>query len=771
MKDLIRYLAQRPDAFLLAGDLDRTLTEIFPRPEWVLPHPYKIFLEDESQPPVYGFPVSESPVMKELDVKLERWITEEVACQTRRDAPKEKAQQAFGIYLGHLMRLAENAMMSNLLADYHAIFWLAHSFDLARQFSSIPRKVSAIDAQLGRTQGDSLKYKIFTRWATETREQMTQLAARLSTTLDGEEQRGLQFFRILQDNVLILTEDFIGPDLRELRSFVTGHLRREFQPFRDAFERMRNVANDLLVKDRAFKATIPLFGGSPDPPLTFGLLLDNRFQEFFFDQPAAQNAISREDREQMQLQARRLREFAVLNQLRRAIVSMAATVDGEIVASDRRGTTFSRSTRPMDFGRSGVVDPMVYRFGLMYDISAFSETLGSIAKGGRREEVSSYRQMLLFQRKMQTITERASLQFEKFLGDGAFYTTRRPMALIRAAIEIQRSYSDMRKKGFAFNKGLRIALNYGYYRLLPMQGAEGERMMEFYGPGIVELSRLTTGKANKEIEEIQGFLTSHGYDQAKVQAFFAPLARGVDVIDHKMHSREFYAYVNANGHLVNEGIVGSFQLMHELSTELLHEAQQLYRIVAPFGTYHGFTAALQGIEFVGARLIGAVSLKGLDTIEVCELVSFAPGESEATAIDSTEPLTILLRQEFHNQQLKPTDSSLPFLHDTTETGEITGEIILCMRIDEAYDQEVLIGQWDPLSDDVREPLRLPTGDFRRLIALRGPVTTEEIENRKDSVVELYHRLCDRTGESLRLSPYRQDQKYAAFLLGSVVERL
>ena len=48
------------------------------------------------------------------------------------------------------------------------------------------------------------------------------------------------------DDVLILTEEFIGPDLRELRSFVNGYLRRDFQAFRDSIERMREIALDLL---------------------------------------------------------------------------------------------------------------------------------------------------------------------------------------------------------------------------------------------------------------------------------------------------------------------------------------------------------------------------------------------------------------------------------------------------------------------------------------------------------------------------------------------
>src|SRR5207253_4887085 len=154
-------------------------------------------------------------------------------------------------------------------------------------------------------------------------------------------------------------------------------------------------------------------------------------------------------------------------------------------------------------------------------------------------EVNSYRQMLLFQRRLETIAQRHRLLFEKFLGDGAFYTTRRAIQLVRGAVEIQRFYAEMRKKGFAFNKGLRIALNFGYYRLLPMKAGTdaNERITEFYGPGIVELSRLTTGKANKEIEELSSFLIAHGYDQSKVHNFFSPLARGVDVIDHAQHAR------------------------------------------------------------------------------------------------------------------------------------------------------------------------------------------------------------------------------------------
>jgi len=773
---LVTYLESRPDTatFLLMSELGRTVEEIFPRAEALLPKPYKIFPADETQTPALGFPVADAPVLRELDARLDRWLAEEIAWQLgRQQAAKEKAQAACSAYMTQLMRLAENAMMSNLLSDYHAVFWLAHSFDLSRQFSSIPRRVSTVDVQAGRTQGDAFKYRIFAKWASDTREAMAQLATKTSAVLDGEEQRGLQFFRLLTDDVLILTEEFIGPDLRELRSFVNGYLRRDFQAFRDSIERLRETAADLLQRDRTFRASLPLFGVAGDQGISMALLLDTRFQNFLFEQNAIQTAVTREDREQFQLIARRLREFAILNQLRRGITLMTVTSEHQIVSADKRATAYSRSTRPMDFGRPGVVDPMVHRFGLIYDISNFTETLGNIRRGGRKEEISSYRQMLLFQRQLDSIAGRHLLQFEKFLGDGAFYTTRRALRLVRAAVELQRCYSDVRRKGFAFNKGVRIALNFGYYRLLPMKGTGNERITEFYGPGIVELSRLTTGKANREIEEFASFLIAHGYEAAKVQGFFAPLARGVDVIDHTQHAREFYAYVNNSGHLVNEGIVASFPLLQELSNELTAEAQQLYRLRAPWTTYIGFAPSLTGLEFIGVRLIGMVSLKGLEEVEVGEIVPFAPGEVEATPIDGTEPLVRAIRQEFHQER----DAEIPVavateIDETTTTEQaIERELLVCLRNDpDGSENDVIIGEWDPTSDDLRRPLRFPHGDFVRLFDLKGDLTAELFASRRETVRDLYSRLSDRSPSSaVRLADFRE--QYATFVVGAAVEKL
>ncbi|MGH9456255.1 MAG: hypothetical protein ACRD2J_01280 [Thermoanaerobaculia bacterium] len=777
MSALVPFLLQRPEAFafLQPTDLGRTLFDLFGNPDQVLPKPYKIFFADELRPPLLGFPVSDSAAMHELEARFERWVGDEIAFNLDRGYQRDKVQSTFTAYVQHAVRMAENALLSNLLADYHAVFWLGHSFHLARAFSMIPRKVTALDPQTGKTQGDAIKYRIYAKWAAEMREQMAQLARRTAPILDGEEERGLQFFRLLQENLLILTEEFISPDLRELRSFVLGYLHRDFQAFRETFERLHAVTGELQKRDAVFRNSLVLFGASAAERIPLGLLLDARFQVFLFSHPSVEAQFNRDEREQMQSIARRVCEFTVLHQLRRAIVWMTVAPDGEVLPADRRGPNYARSTRPLDFGRSGVVDPMVHRFGLIYDITSFSETLGNLARAGRGQELNSYRQMLLFQRKIELIAERHRLLFEKFLGDGALYTTRRALSLVRGAAELQRFYGEMRRKGFAFDRGMRIAVNYGYYRLLPMKPRPDspERITEFYGPGVVELSRLTTGKATKEIEEIQTFLMAHGYESSAVQQFFAPLARGVDVVDHSQHEREFFAYINANGHLVNEGIVASWSLVQELSSELVAEGLPLFRLGAPWGNYVGFTASVEGFDHIGLRLLGAVSLKGLANVEIAEIVAFPEGAATAEPIDPVEALVSLLRQQYHERPTSRSGKTVSLADTSTRERKVEHAIVLCAINDESSDEgvNVLLGEWDPVADEVRRSIYVPVSYLYNL-GLAMPLTPQAVEERKRALHDFYKRMTE--VENVledRGVPLSRGEGTVAFLLGDVVEKL
>jgi hypothetical protein len=260
--------------------------------------------------------------------------------------------------------------------------------------------------------------------------------------------------------------------------------------------------------------------------------------------------------------------------------------------------------------------------------------------------------MFRFQRRVNRLASSHRAKLEKYLGDGAFYSSREAVNLLICAIHLQRYYEQAVREGFAFDRGMRIALNFGAYRLIPMGSGgneEGERY-EFFGPGMVELSRLVTGKATQEIDEVKTMLIAQGYPEPTVHRFFAPLAAtDLDVVDKSEESRRFYAYINRNGTLHNNGLVATGSYVARLDQEIGPGA--LTRGTDGERSYVVFQLD-DGAERlpVGLRKLGTARLKGLERLPVYEIVDAATldpgslrslrGERLVAAADreSTRPL-------------------------------------------------------------------------------------------------------------------------------------
>jgi hypothetical protein len=623
------------------------------------------------------------------------------------------------------------------------------------------------DPSLDREQADALKYLIFAKWAQAIRGAVPEIEAMGSGGGAAAESATARFLRLLLDNVLIFTEEFIGSDLRELRTYFAGSLRRDFAPFRAIFDRVQREGYDLLKHDPVLRRGAELLGIDPDAPLPLAVLLDHRFQRLLESHPSFK-AMPAADRPQFEAVSRRILDFLLLHQLRRGMVWMNAGKDGENRPEEKGSDlVFSRAIRPMNFGRRGIVDPMVYRYGLVYDITSFTESLGQIVRGGKDEEQGSYRQMLEFQRALAEIAQRNGLQFEKFLGDGAFYTARRALRVLLAAVAVQQFYSAMRKSGFAFDKGMRIALNYGYYRLLPMQvSTGGAEVMEFYGPGIVELSRLTTGKATKEVEDMQHLLLAHGYDQMEVMRFFAPLARDVDTTDAQLQQREFYAYVNASGHLINEGIVVSIPFLKQLSAEIDEEGQKLYRFRTSWGSYLGVAQHGGSTDYVALRILGSVSLKGIGSIDVGEAIALRRDDAEISVIDQRQPLVKMLQQERHR-------SSAGQMQEVDDDWAAGGgaDLVVCASSAGAGSQVILVGEWDPVSQEIRRPIQIDSDAVERY-GLAVPLSVAGLETQRGAYHSLYRKLSRlETLTSFSVGAVRDNNNFQAFLIGAHVEAL
>jgi hypothetical protein len=99
--------------------------------------------------------------------------------------------------------------------------------------------------------------------------------------------------------------------------------------------------------------------------------------------------------------------------------------------------------------------------------------------------------MVRFQQSVEEIRERHRLRFEKFLGDGAFYSARSARAVLLAAAELRILYERLRRQGFPFDRGLRLAINVGSYHLLTCHRRH-ERLHRVLRPRYGRAARLTT---------------------------------------------------------------------------------------------------------------------------------------------------------------------------------------------------------------------------------------------------------------------------------------
>ena len=626
---------------LLTGPLNflqrdsEEIRRLVPDADRSLPPVQRIYLEDESSTPILGFPVLATPELQALERAFEQYVVQEeeveLAIVQREGFDSQAFQGAWEGYRLQLMRAAENVTTASYGRSFPAIFWLWHSAAMARVFKDTPKRFLRRDLTTGREYGDSLKYRVLQKVIDRLTNLNYEMVQRLSSDTDeDEEQLFPGLFTRMCDNVLILTEEHVSPNLAELSSYFSGCLRLDGRDFRTRFLRVVEWYASELKRDPDLARLAAAFGLSraddPRSHLNRSGLLTYLATRPGFDS----EMISPTHVQVWENLLVKLKEFELLQSLRRSIVLCERQADALLgkVRTTVRGTSgaewtrLSLSTRPIDFMAPWVVDPVVSRFGLIYDISDFTETVTVLRRSGALEQDRSFRMMFRYQRKVNRLATTHRAKLEKYLGDGAFYSSREARYLVGLAILIQRAYREALTRGFPFSKGLRIALNHGQYRLLPIRigaAAESERY-EFFGHGVVELTRLTTGKGTRDIEEIKNLLITYGYPESAVNRFFAPMMRqNVDVVEKEEVQRGFYAYINENGSLINEGIVATGDFVSRLASE--QPFDRIFRLVDGDRTWIAVKIELPGHGLLaGLRKLGIAQLKGLDNTPIYELV-------------------------------------------------------------------------------------------------------------------------------------------------------
>jgi hypothetical protein len=634
---------------------------LLPGADDILPEPQRIFLEDEDAEPLFGFPIQIAPRLQALGEALAGYLQVEeraqLAVHTR--APFDSRQYAEGWdgYRSRLAKVLENVILASYGRDYPAVFWLHHSLAVSRLIREIPMRLRRLDLAHGRDHGDVVKYETFAKWVDRVDTLNREVIHRLASEMDeSEESLRPAILETMRDNVLIFTEDdYVGPDLSELGSYFQGFLQVDGRDFRQRLARLGDWQRQLASTDTLLRSAIAdLLRSHPDDARCNHLIREG-FVSFLSRHPAYDPA-KLFDRQQIEIWEKLLRtikRFEILCALRKMVVPLQVE-DGALVCRDRSlNTTWvggpsilrvSASTRPMDFTSTWVVNPIVHRYGLVYDITDFSAILSRLGRAEKQQLEEAFRMTSSFQRRINGLATAHDLRLEKYLGDGAFYSGRNARHMLAVAIHLQRLYPEFVARGFPFDSGLRMALNYGEYRLLPLAGSGHEKSSryEFFGHGLIELSRLSTGKKTEEIDDFKTYLIAQGYPEQVVNKFFAPMtARSSELVSKLDEARRFYAYINPNGALINEGIVAS-----EAFVARLGEFSRLH--VARAAGHRWIVLDLDEAEGkrlrIGIRKLGVGKFKGIEQLPVYEVIDGGSLASESLKeIAIREPLSALQR--------------------------------------------------------------------------------------------------------------------------------
>lgn len=614
---------------------------VIPSADERLPWPEQIFLEEESASPLVGFPVMRSRGLKVLEGVLGEYLQAEEESQFSARVRESFDTKAHGAkwdrYRGLLAKVLRNAIGSSYGARYADIFWLYHSQFVASYFRGIPKRMLRKDLTVGREFGDEIKYRTYTRWIDRVVETTYDVVHQLAAEFAEEEDSLFPaLLNLMRDNVLIFTEEHISPDLSELSSYFNGCLKIDGRDLRQRLGELREWHEHNLKHDKVLKSAVKcILSAHPDTPSA--ALLNRSGYLSYLSSHVTYSTSRFPTQEQIgiwEALLKKLKEFEVLQALRRMMVPIDVGDEGRLTSRDRSTNMtwvggppvleLSAATRPIDFTSTWVVDPLVERCGMVYDISDFSATLSMLGRVEKAAIENAFRTTYDLQRKINKLADSVHLRLEKYLGDGAFYSGRHPRNLIVVAIHLQRLYVEALKEGFPFDRGLRIAINYGEYRLLPLEAGPDAKTAryEFFGHGLVELARLTTGKKIQEIEEFKTYLIGTGYPERTVTKFFEPMMRkSADLVNKDEESRPFFAYINANGTLINEGIVATENFLKRLDhpDELYYgkEGKRGYVVIPMPDESRGDLA-------VGVRKLGVAKFKGLEQIPIFEIID---GES------------------------------------------------------------------------------------------------------------------------------------------------
>lgn len=666
-----------------------------------VPAPYWLYGDDERTILTLGFPFQVTSAWEAFCRELGRLLELEARYRLARAEGQSFDKYPLTQKRQELAELAipllAHALEQDFGRSFPEILWLAFSRELAGRLSELRAEVVSWAPGTGKELLARLVYLSAQR-AVEVLEQAEQLAVQQIKTrapwIDPE--AGRRFGQLLRQDLIPFVSPHATRDQQELDLYLAGRLGLDPVQFRRVLGERAEALDVLRHRDPGFLETLALIDEEA-PSLGSARLLFHppTLRLLSVWRHPATPRLSAELFSLLEDLGGRLRRFEVVAALRGRILPVTAYGSRLVAKSGGQVVRLSPSVRAFDFTSPTVVPSAVRRYGLVYDLVEFTQILEEVRRRGLRAELEALRFMLRFQHQWEQLRAQHRLRLEKFLGDGAFYSSRSARSLFLAAAHGRLAYEELREQGCPFDRGLRMALNVGTYHLLPMMGGQ-KVSFEFFGQGLVELSRLTTGKSSKEVEDIADFLVARGYELHRVLEFLEPVRQKAR-LPASAQDRPYAAYLLENGELQNLGTVLTEAFLRELELEWTNP--RLGRVEAWGLTWLVIMADPEGTgPWAGLRFLGVAHPKGLEPFPLYEMVAWRQAPAGLSMLPPGTPMLSTLRSLATD--LAPTLS-------TQTPGELDPRLCVASTLEDDGRRAWYLGLWFDETDALHSAFRVP----------------------------------------------------------------
>ncbi len=340
-RSIIDLLAHGSYSFLRSDAME--IRGVIPQAEEILPRPQMIFLEDETEAPLSGFPVL-THKLRSLERALEIFLEAEREAQfgvhLRQAFDTRAYAEKWEQYRVRLQQMMENVTVARHGGNFAAVFWLYHSLAVVRLLQEIPKQLRREDPTLGREHGDDVKYRVFFKWIDKVVTAAYDVAHRLAEELEEDEDALFPpLLALMRDNVLIFTEDYIGPDLNELTSYFSGCLKIDGRDLRLRLAALEQWHGKRFASDRVLRAAAAHLVGGEFPAEPRKLLTRAGYASFLAGQSSYKTSrLLSDDKIQVwESLLQKIKEFEILHALRKMVVPIA--VEGGALVSRNRSAS------------------------------------------------------------------------------------------------------------------------------------------------------------------------------------------------------------------------------------------------------------------------------------------------------------------------------------------------------------------------------------------------------------------------------------------------